>query len=205
MDKSVYDNIANVWTHLRAHNYSSAQQSLVSLLSGPSEQFATLSPPIVASRFSEDNPNSRILLDFITSESPSFHNESDINTTVDHLSLLDFIIGIVLAIVTLCTVIGNALVIAAILRERHLRSVGNYLVFSLAVADLMVACLVMPLSAVYVVTNKWTFGAEFCDLWTMADVLCCTASILHLLAIAVVSKSLSVDDKSINSNTVNTL
>ncbi|KAJ6224743.1 hypothetical protein RDWZM_003288 [Blomia tropicalis] len=103
---------------------------------------------------------------------------------VSRLYLWDFILGIMLAIVTLATVIGNLLVIAAILRERHLRSVGNYLVFSLAVADLMVACLVMPLGALYVVTGQWTLGAAFCDLWTVADVLCCTASILHLLAIA---------------------
>lgn len=39
--------------------------------------------------------------------------------------------------------------IAAILLERNLQSVANYLIVSLAVADLMVACLVMPLGAVY--------------------------------------------------------
>ena len=44
---------------------------------------------------------------------------------------------------------GNVFVIAAIVLERNLQNVANYLVASLAVADLMVACLVMPLSAVY--------------------------------------------------------
>lgn len=39
--------------------------------------------------------------------------------------------------------------IAAILLERNLQNVANYLIVSLAVADLMVACLVMPLGAVY--------------------------------------------------------
>lgn len=42
--------------------------------------------------------------------------------------------------------------IAAILLERHLHSVANYLIVSLAVADLLVACLVMPLGAVYEVS-----------------------------------------------------
>lgn len=42
--------------------------------------------------------------------------------------------------------------IAAIIIERNLQNVANYLVASLAVADLMVACLVMPLGAVYEVT-----------------------------------------------------
>lgn len=50
-----------------------------------------------------------------------------------------------------CSVAGNVFVIAAILLERNLQNVANYLIVSLAVADLMVACLVMPLGAVYVV------------------------------------------------------
>lgn len=75
-------------------------------------------------------------------------------------------------------------VIAAILLERHLRSAANQLILSLAVADLLVACLVMPLGAVYEVAQRWTLGPELCDMWTSGDVLCCTASILHLVAIA---------------------
>ena len=79
---------------------------------------------------------------------------------------------------------GNVFVIAAILLERNLQNVANYLILSLAVADLLVACLVMPLSAVYEVSKQWTLGPELCDMWTSSDVLCCTASILHLVAIA---------------------
>lgn len=45
-------------------------------------------------------------------------------------------------------------VIAAIILERNLQNVANYLVASLAVADLLVACLVMPLSAVYEVSSS---------------------------------------------------
>lgn len=81
-------------------------------------------------------------------------------------------------------VLGNVFVIAAILLERHLRSAANQLILSLAVADLLVACLVMPLGAVYEVAQRWTLGPELCDMWTSGDVLCCTASILHLVAIA---------------------
>ncbi|XP_063232293.1 5-hydroxytryptamine receptor-like [Bacillus rossius redtenbacheri] len=93
--------------------------------------------------------------------------------------------SVVLGLLILATVIGNVFVIAAILLERHLQSVANYLIVSLAVADLMVACLVMPLSAVYEISKGWILGPELCDMWTSSDVLCCTASILHLVAIAV--------------------
>ncbi|KAL0841967.1 hypothetical protein ABMA28_014193 [Loxostege sticticalis] len=92
--------------------------------------------------------------------------------------------AVVLGLLILATVVGNVFVIAAILLERHLRSAANQLILSLAVADLLVACLVMPLGAVYEVAQRWTLGPELCDMWTSGDVLCCTASILHLVAIA---------------------
>uniref|UniRef100_A0A1Y1K2R9 G-protein coupled receptors family 1 profile domain-containing protein n=2 Tax=Photinus pyralis TaxID=7054 RepID=A0A1Y1K2R9_PHOPY len=95
------------------------------------------------------------------------------------------ILSVLLGLMILVTVIGNVFVIAAILLERNLQNVANYLIVSLAVADLMVACLVMPLGAVYVISNNWIMGPELCDMWTSSDVLCCTASILHLVAIAV--------------------
>lgn len=89
-----------------------------------------------------------------------------------------------LSLSLLCLPAGNVFVIAAILLEKNLQSVANYLILSLAVADLLVACLVMPLSAVYEISREWKLGPELCDMWTSSDVLCCTASILHLVAIA---------------------
>ncbi|KAL2742202.1 5-hydroxytryptamine receptor 2A isoform X1 [Vespula maculifrons] len=37
----------------------------------------------------------------------------------------------------------------------------------------------------YRINSRWSLGPELCDIWTSSDVLCCTASILHLVAIAV--------------------
>lgn len=110
------------------------------------------------------------------------------NSTSDGLVFTDASIilrTLVLGLLILVTVVGNLFVIAAILLERNLQSVANYLIVSLAVADLMVACLVMPLGAVYEINSEWSLGPELCDMWTSSDVLCCTASILHLVAIAV--------------------
>lgn len=44
----------------------------------------------------------------------------------------------------LAIIFGNGLVCVAVLRERVLQTTTNYLVVSLAVADLLVATLVMP-------------------------------------------------------------
>ena len=92
--------------------------------------------------------------------------------------------SIILGTMILATIIGNVFVIAAIILERNLHNVGNYLIVSLSVADLMVAALVMPLAAVNEISTQWFLGPEICDMWISFDVLCCTSSILHLVAIA---------------------
>lgn len=107
-------------------------------------------------------------------------------------SIYVIIVSFILGVLTLMTIIGNVFVIGAIIMERNLQTTANYLVLSLAVADLMVACLVMPLGAASEIAQKWSMGTFLCDIWTMADVLCCTASILHLLAIALVMRCLAL-------------
>ncbi|EDW72483.2 uncharacterized protein Dwil_GK20939 [Drosophila willistoni] len=43
----------------------------------------------------------------------------------------------------------------------------------------------ISLVATLQISQGWILGPELCDIWTSCDVLCCTASILHLVAIAV--------------------
>jgi len=97
-----------------------------------------------------------------------------------HLLLTSLVLGVII----LATIVGNVFVIAAIVLERNLRNVANYLIASLAVADLLVAALVMPLAAVNEVSSRWFLGREACDAFVSFDVLCCTSSILHLVAIS---------------------
>ena len=47
-----------------------------------------------------------------------------------------------------------------------------------------VALTVLPLNVAYSVLGRWIFGSITCKVWLTADVLCCTASILNLCAIA---------------------
>ncbi|NWJ12003.1 DRD5L protein, partial [Crypturellus undulatus] len=94
--------------------------------------------------------------------------------------------GCLLGALVLSTVLGNALVCVAVLRFRHLRAkVTNWFVLSLAVSDLCVALLVMPWRAVTEVAGGlWFFGSRFCDTWVAFDIMCSTASILHLCIIS---------------------
>lgn len=91
---------------------------------------------------------------------------------------------ITLTLCILLTIVGNVLVILSVFTYKPLRIVQNFFIVSLAVADLTVATLVMPLNVAYSVLGRWEFGSHVCKMWLTSDVLCCTASILNLCAIA---------------------
>lgn len=79
---------------------------------------------------------------------------------------------------------GNILVCMAISLEKRLQSVTNYFLLSLAITDLLVCIIVMPFTVINDFTGYWLFGPIICNLYVTADVLMCTASILHLCTIS---------------------
>lgn len=92
--------------------------------------------------------------------------------------------AVTLGLVIILTIVGNILVILSVFTYKPLRIVQNFFIVSLAVADLTVALLVMPFNVAYSILGRWEFGIHMCKMWVTCDVLCCTASILNLCAIA---------------------
>ncbi|NWR54109.1 DRD3 protein, partial [Bucorvus abyssinicus] len=108
------------------------------------------------------------------------------NTTEPDLPRSHAYYALCYCILILAIIFGNVLVCLAVLRERTLQTTTNYLVVSLAVADLLVATLVMPWMVYLEVTGGvWTFSRIFCDIFVTMDVMMCTASILNLCAISI--------------------
>ncbi|XP_055037186.2 5-hydroxytryptamine receptor 2A [Misgurnus anguillicaudatus] len=83
------------------------------------------------------------------------------------------------------TIAGNILVIMAVSLESKLYNATNFFLCSLAVADMLVGFLVMPVSLISILYNHvWPFHEDLCPIWIFLDVLFSTASIMHLCAIS---------------------
>ncbi|XP_052649337.1 5-hydroxytryptamine receptor 5B-like [Harpia harpyja] len=101
-------------------------------------------------------------------------------------SIFTILVLTLLVLLTVATFLWNLLVLATILRVKAFHRVPHNLVASTAVSDVLVAALVMPLSLVKELSagRRWRLGRELCLVWVCFDVLCCTASIWNVTAIA---------------------
>jgi hypothetical protein len=95
------------------------------------------------------------------------------------------IIAILCIIVFILSVVGNALVISVIIRYKRLKNATNYILLSLAIADLTVTFFVMLPATIQDIFLIWIFNDFFCKFYISLDITCCTASILHLLLVSI--------------------
>ncbi|XP_026764724.2 5-hydroxytryptamine receptor 2C isoform X1 [Galleria mellonella] len=121
----------------------------------------------------------------------SEYNVTDSNNTYNNItgnfddSFVNNWWALVALVLVVCTAAGNVLVCLAIYLERRLQNVTNYFLMSLAITDLLVAILVMPLGILTLVRGYFPLPAVYCLTWICLDVLLCTASIMHLCTISV--------------------
>lgn len=99
-------------------------------------------------------------------------------------SIEEIITLVFLGIMNCIVIAGNILVILAVTFNPKLRTVTNFFIVSLAVADLLVGLAVLPYSISLEVLRVWIFGPVWCQIWLAVDVWMCTSSILNLCAIS---------------------
>lgn len=103
--------------------------------------------------------NSVILWNTTTSNGISLETDetrTSLTTNEDDVNKLNNWWAMLATILVLGTAAGNILVCLAISLERRLQNVTNYFLMSLAITDLMVAILVMPLGILTLVRGKFT-------------------------------------------------
>ncbi|XP_048376193.2 muscarinic acetylcholine receptor M2-like [Stegostoma tigrinum] len=111
--------------------------------------------------------------DTLTSERGSFYRSVKMVT-----------IAIVTGSLSLVTIIGNILVLLSVQVNRHLRTINNYFICSLACADLILGAFSMNLYTIYTVTGYWPLSPLVCEFWLAVDHIATTASGMNLLLIS---------------------
>ncbi|XP_059171369.1 muscarinic acetylcholine receptor M5-like [Physella acuta] len=103
---------------------------------------------------------------------------------VDRTTAEVVFISIVVSLLAILTAGGNMLVIVAFKLDKNLQTVSNYFLLSLAVADLTIGIVSMPLYTVYLLMGYWPLKALMCDVWLSLDYTMSNASVANLIIIS---------------------
>ncbi|XP_046880294.1 5-hydroxytryptamine receptor 4-like [Hypomesus transpacificus] len=122
---------------------------------------------------------------------PAYNNLSDnhslplesSSTSLFHSTSARVCITFLLLPIPIFAVLGNLLIAVSVVCFRKLRTPTNAFMVSLAMADFLVAVLVMPFSLARSV-DHWHFGRTFCTAHFLLDVTLCTSSIFNLSCVA---------------------
>ncbi|XP_077585852.1 orexin receptor type 2 isoform X1 [Stigmatopora nigra] len=82
------------------------------------------------------------------------------------------------------SLIGNSLVCFAVWKNRHMRTVTNYFIVNLSLADVLVTLICLPASLVVDITETWFFGQTLCKVVPYLQTISVSVSVLTLSCIA---------------------
>nr|XP_027206340.1 probable G-protein coupled receptor No18 [Dermatophagoides pteronyssinus] len=134
----------------------------------------------------DDDDDDEVFIASTHSTTSTNDNDDDDLWSRSHSEIIFRLIGAIICVaLIIVTIVGNVLVIIVVVRFHRMRTVTNILLASLAIADITVASLVMPFTVVYDLYRFWPWGPVLCHFWISCDVMCCTASILHLCCVAI--------------------
>ncbi|XP_068576144.1 muscarinic acetylcholine receptor M3 [Cebidichthys violaceus] len=130
----------------------------------------------------DDNSSSKLLN--LTSESQNGNVTAPLGPLGGHPLWQVVLIVLLTGMLSLVTIIGNILVVVSFKVNRQLKTVNNYFLLSLAVADLIIGVISMNLYTAYLVMGYWAMGNWACDLWLAIDYVASNASVMNLLVIS---------------------
>nr|XP_033797073.1 neuropeptide Y receptor type 2 [Geotrypetes seraphini] len=117
---------------------------------------------------------------------PTPYNEGSKPELIDFTKMVGVQIILIFAYcsIIILGVIGNSLVIHVVIKFKTMRTVTNFFIANLAVADLMVNTLCLPFTLAYTLLDEWKFGIVLCYLVHFAQGLAVSVSTVTLMVIA---------------------
>ncbi|XP_069120182.1 melatonin receptor type 1A-like [Argopecten irradians] len=96
-----------------------------------------------------------------------------------------FLVALVMSCIV--GIVGNTLVIGAVIVSKRLRTTGNMFIVNLAVADLIIVTIVEPFNILGVIDGPYFFvrNVWWCHTLSVVCVMSCSSSMMNLAAIAV--------------------
>ena len=137
------------------------------------------------------NETSDSQLGEISPAQPTLQRNSSFPTSADAISKTEFlkywkmVLLILYSTIFATSTAGNGLVCFIILRRRTLKSVVNYLILNLAVADLVFTCICIPFDIpVQEMNYYWPYGAFMCKILYPLQTQTLFASVYTLVALS---------------------
>ncbi|XP_055918559.1 neuropeptide CCHamide-2 receptor-like [Eupeodes corollae] len=95
-----------------------------------------------------------------------------------------YLVPAVFAIIFIVGVIGNGTLVVIFFRHRAMRNIPNTYILSLALADLLVIIICVPLASVPYVLDSWPWGATLCRVTECAKDISIGVSVFTLTALS---------------------
>nr|XP_006823464.1 PREDICTED: neuropeptide Y receptor type 4-like [Saccoglossus kowalevskii] len=100
-------------------------------------------------------------------------------------STITYTIACFLGLISAVTILGNFLTIASYFLDNSIKSNNSHIyLVNLAIADLLVGCISMPLGIAYDFNVDWLFGETFCKMRSVFDLSVLHASVFSIVLIS---------------------
>ncbi|GAB0086194.1 tachykinin-like peptides receptor 99D [Sergentomyia squamirostris] len=92
--------------------------------------------------------------------------------------------GVIFGAMLLIAITGNCIVLWIVLAHRRMRTVTNYFLLNLSVADLLMSSLNCVFNFIFMLNSDWPFGAVYCTINNFIANVSVAASVFTLVAIS---------------------
>ncbi|XP_074102632.1 RYamide receptor-like isoform X2 [Cotesia typhae] len=125
----------------------------------------------------EGNINSSLEIEKISELLDNFYKS--LQNDADYFLISLYIPTIVVAVT------ANLIVITVVIKYQHMRSITNYFVVNLSIADLLVTLICMPMSVSQAISIIWNYGEIMCKLFYYLQGVAVAASVFTITAMSV--------------------